>query len=106
MKKILTTVAVGLSMAALLTGCSGPSAEEQFVANVRESLDTGFSDSELIGVARAACDAVAAGGGQQALQELIMSSGLSPYDYGSIVASAEMYLCPEQADAFEAIFNT
>ncbi len=76
MKKILLRTAVGLAIAATLSGCSGANAEEGFLSAVREGLDTRFSDSELLGVARDACDAVADGGGQQALQRLILSSGL------------------------------
>lgn len=104
MNKILTTVLTGLTMMAALTGCAtGADAEQQFLTSVRATLDTGFSDSELIGVARGACDAVAAGGGQQALQQLILGSGLSPYDYGLVVGHGVTHLCPEQGDAFDAI---
>lgn len=104
MKKIFMTAALGLTMVGILAACSsGPSAEDQFLTSVRAALDTGFSDSELIGVARGACDAVAAGGGQQALQQLILGSGLSPYDYGLVVGHGVTHLCPEQGDAFDAI---
>lgn len=61
-----------------LAGCSvGPDAEQEFVSEVHAQLDTGFSESELVGLARDACDAVADGGGQQALQRLAMASGMT-----------------------------
>lgn len=104
MKKILTTSLSGLLVAIALAGCAtAADAEQEFLTAVRESLDTGFSDSELIGVARGACDAVAAGGGQQALQQLILGSGLSPYDYGVVAGHGVTHLCPDQSDAFQTI---
>lgn len=104
MKKILMAFTLGLAVTGTLAACSsGPSAEDQFLTSVREALDTGFSDSELIGVARGACDAVAAGGGQQALQQLILGSGLSPYDYGVIAGHGVTHLCPDQSEAFQTI---
>lgn len=106
MKKILTAITLGLAVAGTLSACSsGPSAEDEFVSVVRESLDTGYSDSELLGIARDACDAVAAGGGQQALQQLAMESGMTVYDYGVVVGVASTSICPEQEEALKALFN-
>jgi hypothetical protein len=104
-KKILTTATMALVAATILTACTGANAEEEFLVAVRGSLDTGFSDSELLGVARDACNAVANGGGEQALQQLIMSSGLAPYEYGVIAGHGVTYLCPDQAEAFDTIVN-
>jgi len=103
MKKISAAAAAILMLVSLASCANGPNAEAQFLSAVREDLDTGFSDSELLGVAREACQAVADGGGQQALQRLILTSGLAPYDYGLIVGHGTTYLCPEQSEAFQTI---
>jgi len=105
MKTIFTAALLGVALAGSLTACSGPNAEDEFVSVVRDSLDTAYSDSELIGVARDACDAVAAGGGGQALQQLALASGMTANDYGFVVGVASTTLCPEQADAFDTIVN-
>ncbi len=103
MKKIPAAAAAALIVASLAGCASGPSAEDEFLSAVREDLDTGFSDSELIGVAREACEDVADGGGQQALQRLILASGPAPYDYGLVVGHGTTYLCPDQSEAFQTI---
>jgi hypothetical protein len=106
LNKTLKTATAALLVLGSLTACStGSDAEARFLAAVREDLETGFSDSELIGVARDACEAVANGGGQQAIQQLILTSGLSSYDYGLVVGNGATHLCPDQVAAFEAIYN-
>jgi hypothetical protein len=105
MRNMTTALAIGIAMLALSGCAAGPSAEDQFVAEVRAYLDTGFSDGELISLARDACDAVAAGGGQQAIQELAADSGMSASDYGGVLASGVTYFCPDQEEAFDAIFS-
>jgi hypothetical protein len=103
MKKIPAAAAAALIVASLVGCAGGPSAEDEFLSAVRTDLETGFSDSELLGVAREACEAVADGGGQQALQRLILASGLAPYDYGLVVGHGTTYLCPDQSEAFQTI---
>lgn len=106
MNTSLKAATAALLVLGSLTACTaGTSDEAGFLAGVREDLDTGFSDSELLSVARDACEAVANGGGQQAIQQLILASGLSSYDYGVVVGNGATYLCPDQTAAFEVIYS-
>jgi len=104
MNRSILIAVVFVTGAVALAGCSaGPDSKEQFLSEVRAQLDTGFSDSELVSLARDACDAVADGGGQQALQRLAMASGMTAYDYGVVVGQGVNHLCSEQQEAFRTI---
>lgn len=106
MRSKMAKLMVAGSVVLALAGCaSGPSPEEEFASAVRADLETSYSDSELVAIAQDACDAVADGGGQQTLTELLLDSGLSPQDYGVVAGHGVNHLCTDQREAFQDLFG-
>lgn len=81
--------------------------DKVFVDDLRSDLNTPYSDNELVSMGRGVCEAIEAGGGWGAMQEVAEAHRIEADSelFGTISGAATWHFCPDQIEVITELFS-